>query len=804
MSSRALRKLQREQEQKRQLEQSSRSVSEDDDENLVSDPSNPRAFNAFDMLNAGEDEEAALAGASSSDGDDMDVAPPKQMNRTSAPSPAPTTKAKSTKKKKKKAKTGKEKAGAPAKASDHGERADQQDEIDVALASLSMKSQDGSYAMTTVRQDDSKLDLCRLLAIESKHLNAINEMKRLFGNIMTEDESPTPDRRRGRGPQTLDLGAALTARYSPLSKGQGLSGLALRRNIFISGKEEWPKAPSGGLGMELDEKDKDGIKHYRFVHNTAYQDVQQQFESCVESMDPQRMISMLQFNPYHISTLLQVSDIAKHQGDHSVSGDLLERALFSFGRAVQSSFSNALAEGKARLDFRRPENREFWLAAWRYIANLGQRGTWRTAYEWAKLLLSLDPEGDPYAVLMVIDQLALRGGQAEHFLEVAFNKVLEKHEPNIDISKGLAEYKLKLAKPCRVTLTLAINTYPWIFARLFKELNIELVPPSIWGTEPRTVRETFDCETYVLGAKDLWNTPENIQFLVEVVEYASKTPSPPVSNHPITLSEARHVLLTGNPQLITLLPRSFTSMPSSASDPLPPPDNIESYSTALPQPSRATAPAAYNGPFDFESEDAPPSPLDSSPEIPPLVPVPTDDSASGGLRGLFSRLMAWPNPNADPLPQTTTNPPIQTNDDPPPHAQDTLPDLHDLAEIDRNWAERVAEVLAHQPPARQQATVESDPDSESEAPRAEPAYDEDRNKRWLAGQGMQAVKAFAEEHGNDEARWSADVERENVVRLYAMRLKQLRETNRRFILEYALPQGAGRESQELVRRMMVR
>jgi len=801
MSSRALRKLQREQEQRIQLEQSSQPISEDGDEDAASDPSNAKAFNAFDMLNVGEDEDAP-GRASSSDGDDVASAPPKQSNGVSTASATTTTKAKSTRRKKKKNKVGKEKMGTPAKANDNGKPAEQQDEIDAALASLSTKSQDGSYAMTNVRQDDSKLDLCRLLAIESKHLNAINEMKRLFGNIMTEDESPSPDRRRGRGPQTLDLGAALTARYSPLSKGQGLSGLALRRNVFINGREEWPKAPSGGLGMELEEKDKDDIKHYRFVHNTAYQDVQRQFESCVESMDPQRMISMLQFNPYHISTLLQVSDIAKHQGDHSVSGDLLERALFSFGRSVQSSFSNALAEGKARLDFRRPENREFWLAAWRYVANLGQRGTWRTAYEWAKLLLSLDPEGDPYAVLMVMDQLALRGGQAEHFLNVASNKVLAKHDPNIHISKSLAEYKLKLAKPCRITLTHAITTYPWIFARLFKELNIEHVPPSIWGTEPRTAREKFDCETYVLGAKDLWNTPENIQFLVEVVEYASKNPSAPVSDHPITLSEARHVLLTGNPQLIALLPRIFTSMPSSASDPLPPPDSIESYSTALPQPSRAIAPAAYTGPFDSDSADAPPSPLDSSPATPPLVPVPTDDSAPGGLRGLFSRLMAWPNPNADPPPQTNTNPPFQTNEDPPPQAQDTRPALHDLQDIDRSWAERVAEVLANQPESRQQPTVESDPDSESGAPGAEPAYDEDRNKRWLAGQGMQAVKAFVEEHGSDEGRWSADVERGNVVRLYAERVKLLRETNRRFIMEYALPQGAGREAKDLVRRMM--
>ena len=98
--------------------------------------------------------------------------------------------------------------------------------------------------------------------------------------------------------------------------------------------------------MELVERLDDGTIEYRFVHNTVYQDVQRQFMSCVESMDPQRMISMLVYNPYHVSTILQVSEIAKQQGDHSVSGDLLERALFTFGRSVNASFTNALSEEK--------------------------------------------------------------------------------------------------------------------------------------------------------------------------------------------------------------------------------------------------------------------------------------------------------------------------------------------------------------------------------------------------------------------------------------------------------------------------
>ena len=86
------------------------------------------------------------------------------------------------------------------------------------------------------------------------------------------------------------------------------------------------------------------------------------FRMAVESMDPQRMIGLLSMHPYHIATLLQVSEIARHQGDHAVFGDLVERALFSFGKSVHSSFPAALRSGIARVSFDKPANRELYLA----------------------------------------------------------------------------------------------------------------------------------------------------------------------------------------------------------------------------------------------------------------------------------------------------------------------------------------------------------------------------------------------------------------------------------------------------------
>ena len=792
MSSRAIRKLRREQEQKKQIEQQKEAqfeTGEDDvDEPIIFEK---KPVNAFDMLAAGGDEDASAEELDPSDEDETQEKERAPKSDSAPTSITPKSKNKSKKKKNKKAKAAKtEHEDKSAKAKEHDKGKVHKDEIDKALESLAIKSQDGHYATSGSKPDESYNQLCRLLEVESKHLNALNEMKRLFGNIMIEDESPQPVHQRGRGPTHLDLGGALSARYSPVSRGQGLAGLSLRRNVFMTGKEQWPKATSGGLGMELDRTDSGGTKHYRFVHNTAYQDVQRQYRSCVESLDPQRMIQMLQFNPYHISTILQVSEIAKQQGDHSVSGDLLERALFSFGRSVHSSFTNALAEGKARLDFRRPENREFWLAAWRYIGNLGQRGTWRTTYEWAKLLLAMDPEIDPYGVAMIIDQLALRGGQSEHFLKLSSCsrtvKEVWNSMPNIRISAALAEFKLKQADESRASLGVTVQDFPWVFAQLFKELNIEHIPKSIWGKEPRTEREKLESACYVHRAKDLWNTPDAISFLVEVVDTTKPSPKPPLSDEPITLNEARHVLLSGIPQLIALIPRSYTTMSSSSSDILPPVDSIDSYNAS--PPINRMPVSAYNIPFDSDNDTSDAEELAPSrrrPQTPPpnadiedAADQDLDPASERGIRGFFSRFLAWPNPNAEPRPQQ--DPAANENAE-----QGTMLDL-----VRRATAEEDAD----------------DQDYESADSNGGRTYDEDANKRWLAGKGLLELKEFVEKHGTDIGTWVRDplIEGEGraITAEYTRRVMELSETNRRFILDYTLKQGAGQAARDLVGRFV--
>lgn len=244
--------------------------------------------NAFDLLNAFDEED---------EGESLDHEP--QVDTEPAPVAATTTETSKKKKKKKK------KAAAATKSSKKTAEAEELDDIDRALKELSTK--DGAATAlnepptATTANVDGRFAKTpeELLSIDPRSLNAMNEMRKLFGNVVLEsfdEENSGSGRRRERQRETIDLGRALSGRYSPASRGQSLAGVALRKNVLMRGNDEWPRVTSGGLGMELTEKLPSGNSLYRLLHNQAYQDVQMQFDLCVESMDPQRLIHLLQYN----------------------------------------------------------------------------------------------------------------------------------------------------------------------------------------------------------------------------------------------------------------------------------------------------------------------------------------------------------------------------------------------------------------------------------------------------------------------------------------------------------------------------
>ncbi|XP_077892228.1 vimentin-like isoform X2 [Ictidomys tridecemlineatus] len=102
---------------------------------------------------------------------------------------------------------------------------------------------------------------------------------------------------------------------------------------------------------------KKGLSFFVFEHSEEYQQAQHKFLVAVESMEPNNLVILLQTSPYHVDSLLQLSDAYRFQEDQEMAQDLIERALYSMECAFHPLFS--LTSGTCRLDYCRPENRIF-------------------------------------------------------------------------------------------------------------------------------------------------------------------------------------------------------------------------------------------------------------------------------------------------------------------------------------------------------------------------------------------------------------------------------------------------------------
>lgn len=155
-----------------------------------------------------------------------------------------------------------------------------------------------------------------------------------------------------------------------------------------------------------------------------------QFVQATKSFDTEALTALWRVYPWHIDTLLQLSEVSRHQGDLGQAGDFVSRALFSFERTdgcnfvksflqPNSNFVNFIpihSDNQDPLPFEKIENRAFYLAAHRHVSYLGRRGVWRTTLEWCKFLMGVNLK-DPHAMVLWLDFLAVKSGQGSWLLD---------------------------------------------------------------------------------------------------------------------------------------------------------------------------------------------------------------------------------------------------------------------------------------------------------------------------------------------------------------------------------------------------
>ncbi|KAK6524207.1 hypothetical protein TWF694_005864 [Orbilia ellipsospora] len=579
MSSRALRKAQQRAEEERLAALAAAPPSdndEDDEEEEEAEmPVAAKKPNLFAMLDA-ELEEAAE--------EDED----EQSAEEQAGSKPAAASSKSKKKKNKKKKKGK------AKAEDTKESAQTEGDEDFdSLLAQALKSSSISTNPTQATPSTASptSQLHSLLHIDHRHLDLENEMRKLFGRAATSRESGAEPRQQQPRGQRLPGGRSLLAAGG-------------RRNVFVQPNENWPREGSGGLSMDLVEKNPDdGTVLFKYAHSRVYQDIQRQFNECVRSMDPERMINHLNNFPYHISTLLQTSQIAlTHNNDPTSSQALISRALFALGRSSHSVFPTSLASGIARISFLHFENRELYFAGWKYILSLSRRGLWRTGLEFIRLLLQLEPLDDPLCLILVIDQYALKSRVPQLLLDLASTPLLQEkwsNSPNILYSLSLAEFMAGNTTTAKERLSASVKRYPWMLTKLHGSLSVENIggrslPEGLWGQLPPSDIDNLLAEMYTLRMGDLWNIPEHARFLMDTIESVRKLDGKGVESGVGSAAYyyigekqrdlARHVFLMDQREgrgLIGFLPRGLRDDQGYAWDVLPPMGGESSYQKEL-------------------------------------------------------------------------------------------------------------------------------------------------------------------------------------------------------------------------------
>ncbi|KAI1307678.1 Transcription factor 25 [Mortierella claussenii] len=258
-----------------------------------------------------------------------------------------------------------------------------------------------------------------LLAVDTRFLDADAEMKKMFGARVVNSE--IKDRR-----------------YAKVAK----------KALLAQPRDTWPVRKASGLSMEIVETDdKEHVTTFKIVHSDYYQRTQLKFLAAVASYDPNNLVMLLRESPFHIDSLLQLSEVSKHNGDNGLAGEFIEQALFAFEKSFHSLFN--IASGSVRLNFMEVENRSFFLAIHRHIQFLGRRGCWRTAFEFNKLLLSLDPTHDELGSLLSIDFYALKA-QEYAYLKKLYERLEKDHGldrmPNFLYSIAMAQFHLEAAQ----------------------------------------------------------------------------------------------------------------------------------------------------------------------------------------------------------------------------------------------------------------------------------------------------------------------------------------------------------------------
>lgn len=343
------------------------------------------------------------------------------------------------------------------------------------------------------------------------------------------------------------------------------------------------------------------IVYFAIEHSLSYRQLQQKFLTAVESMDSDNIIQIINHQPYHVDSLIQLSELCKMSEDHAMAAELIEHSILSLESSFHPMFS--LTTGNCRLDYKRQENRALYVVLFKHAQYLENRACSRTALEIAKLILTLEPENDPLAMILIIDFFALRSKQYDWLVQL-YNEWEKKNNlsqlPNMAYSYALALFYVSKnnIEVADKALQYALLMFPGVLRLLLDELAIQVdsrvsshhyFSSTYYAKHPLALQQLI--ALYVCRAKLLWKDNEilpwlekNVNIVMDridandeiVADYTAKRNQRYIKPPKAIL---RHIVLSDFKEKVPLA--SFLNKdndPILMYDPLPPTDSINIYS----------------------------------------------------------------------------------------------------------------------------------------------------------------------------------------------------------------------------------
>ncbi|KAM3125099.1 hypothetical protein CJJ07_005570 [Candidozyma auris] len=636
MSSRALRRLERQRES---------TTPEVPDEEVKNEPPAKPAVNQFAFLGAMSDEEV-------DSNDEKEEVVAEQPEIGIAPPERPSTSRKKNKKKRKKQQQ-KEKV----------ETNDDDDDLDTFLEQVRQRDQATSKNASVKVDDDesgneedfeaiydeseppiaytgsnflyfttSRLKQCLpLLSISTpKNLDPDNELKNLFGKLSLEaidDANSTTslsispevlaqfkklarltrgwggrDRRSVPGTSRKLLLSTIKDDYLPTSQKQVNMEELTAEDIVETWRYKEDTETYAFLSQKVKAEAKLGVRYFKFSKVPSVSDRvanSRFYASVVMTPDPDALIQLLQQNPYHVETLLQVAMVFLRQGNNkATSMALVEKCLFVFDRSFNKKFHELLSEGNSeliRLPYESYMNRQFYLCIFRIITGTAERSTFYTALNYCRFLWGLSPAEDPLGVRYFIDHYAILSEEFQWLVNVANSPLVSTYTqwytPGIAFSEVLALLHLGRKEEARSSLKRAFSAHAYCVYHLLESVGLASKIPVSLSDTYQDDYVILASETYLVRAPILWKDQVHRQFLHDELmqlfgeskkvntgswlgKFFGKKSEPSV----IPINLVRFAILSGENKVLAKMPEKIFSRDDVFEyDVIPPKDTSASY-----------------------------------------------------------------------------------------------------------------------------------------------------------------------------------------------------------------------------------